>query len=419
MSNKLTNWLDSFLPANLSDDQDSIRRHRLFITINFLITLFAISYGVISYFIGFEVGVYAMIVSAVFFFLQPYLLKAGIHLYTMGLIFGVYTLFLNTVLVMYSGGLFISPVTPFIVLTSPIVLIFSNYKAAFFFAILSVLYVIAFAIVKGRNDAFPFTYDVKYHLMFLTLALSGLVLIFFLVTNTFENTKNEALRRLVAKQQELEREQAKSDKLLLNILPAETAHELKLFGTATPKRYENVTVMFTDFVNFTKISEQLSAGELVKEIDYYFSAFDEIINKYNIEKIKTIGDSYMCVAGLPTLSTTHAHDMIEAAIEILQFINETKAVRGKTGERFFDIRIGINTGAVIAGVVGSKKFAYDIWGDAVNVAARLQQNSNPGYINVSQSTYEATTAAFHFTARGKIAIKNRGEVDMYFAERLK
>jgi len=172
-----------------------------------------------------------------------------------------------------------------------------------------VLYVIAFAIVKGRNDAFPFTYDVKYHLMFLTLALSGLVLIFFLVTNTFENTKNDALRRLVAKQQELEKEQAKSDKLLLNILPVETAHELKLFGTATPKRYENVTVMFTDFVNFTQISEQLSAGELVKEIDYYFSAFDEIINKYNIEKIKTIGDSYMCVAGLPTLSTKHAHDM--------------------------------------------------------------------------------------------------------------
>jgi len=132
VSSKLTNWLDSFLPAKLSDDQDSIRRHRLFITINFLITLFAISYGVMSYFIGFEVGVYAMIVSAVFFFLQPYLLKAGIHLYTMGLIFGMYTLFLNTVLVMYSGGLFISPVTPFIVLTSPIVLIFSNYKAAFF-----------------------------------------------------------------------------------------------------------------------------------------------------------------------------------------------------------------------------------------------------------------------------------------------
>ena len=417
MSISLTNWLDSFLPAKLTQDQDSIRRHRLFIIINFLITVFAISYGVLSYFIHFKVGMNAMIVSAIFFFLQPYLLRSGIHLNIMGVVFGIYSFLLNTVLVYYSGGLFISPVTPFIILTPPVVLIFTNYKTASVFAVLCVLYVIGFAIVKQRIKVFPFTYEPTFHLMFLTLALAGLVIIFFLITNTFENTKNFALRRLVEKQNELEAEQKRSDRLLLNILPEETAKELKSFGIAKPKRHENVTVMFTDFVEFTKQSENIPADELVSDIDFYFREFDEIISKYNIEKIKTIGDSYMCVAGLNgNDGDEHAVNMIHAAFDIMHFIEKTKLERTKRQKPYFNIRIGINSGAVVAGVVGSKKFAYDIWGDSVNVAARLQQSSEPGRINISNSTYLQTKDQFVFTSRGKIAIKNRGELEMYFVD---
>lgn len=176
--------------------------------------------------------------------------------------------------------------------------------------------------------------------------------------------------------------------------------------------------MFTDFVEFTKISNITPADELVNDIDYYFREFDEIISKYKIEKIKTIGDSYMCVSGLPVINQSHAVDMIDAALQIIAFINRTKAERIQQQKSYFDIRIGINTGPVVAGVVGSKKFAYDIWGDTVNIAARLQQTSEPGRINISPSTYEQAKEKFRFTARGKISIKNKGELDMYFADSL-
>lgn len=409
MNKSVSNWIDSFLPSGLPDDQDTIRRHRLFIIINFLITLFAVSYGVMSYFIGFRVGMNAMIVSAVFFFIQPFLLKNGIRLYSMGIIFGIYTVLLNIVLVLYSGGLFISPVTPFIVLTSPLVLIFTNRHTALFFAVLSVLYVIVFAVVKSRIQDFPFTYNEKFHLMFLTLALGGLVLIFFLVTNTFENTKNHALKQLAD-------EQKKSERLLLNILPQKTASELKLHGKTKPQRYESVTVMFTDFVEFTKRSEHISADDLVNDIDFYFREFDEIISRYNIEKIKTIGDSYMCAAGLHTDTGNHAAEMIHAALDIISFVNRIKEERRQVNKLYFDIRIGINSGPLVAGVVGSKKFAYDIWGDTVNTAARLQQSSDPGRINVSAATAREATDQFTFISRGRIATKNKEAIDMFFAE---
>ena len=175
--------------------------------------------------------------------------------------------------------------------------------------------------------------------------------------------------------------------------------------------------MFTDFVEFTKQSENIPADELVSDIDFYFREFDEIISKYNIEKIKTIGDSYMCVAGLNgNDGDDHAVSMIHAAFDIMHFIEKTKRERTKRQKPYFNIRIGINSGAVVAGVVGSKKFAYDIWGDSVNVAARLQQSSEPGRINISHSTYLQTKDQFVFTSRGKIAIKNRGELEMYFVD---
>jgi len=211
-------------------------------------------------------------------------------------------------------------------------------------------------------------------------------------------------------------EKKRSDELLLNILPEEVAEELKEKGSTEAKTFDEVTVMFTDFKGFTTIAENLSAKELVAEIDYCFKGFDNIIHKYNIEKIKTIGDSYMAAGGLPIANKTHAKDMVNAALEIVDFMEKHKKQRIKEGKPVFEIRIGINTGHVVAGIVGVKKFAYDIWGDTVNLASRMESSGEPGKINISGSTYKLVKNDFTCTHRGKIQAKNKGEVDMYFVE---
>jgi class 3 adenylate cyclase len=208
----------------------------------------------------------------------------------------------------------------------------------------------------------------------------------------------------------------RSDELLLNILPEETAEELKATGTAKAKGFEMVTVLFTDFKNFTLASEILSAEELVEEINHCFSEFDRIISKYNIEKIKTIGDAYMCAGGLPVANTTNPVDVILAGLEMVDFIKRNKADRESKGQPFFELRLGIHTGPVVAGIVGIKKFAYDIWGDTVNTASRMESSGEVGRVNISGTTYEIVKDNFNCIHRGKIEAKNKGQIDMYFVE---
>lgn len=208
-------------------------------------------------------------------------------------------------------------------------------------------------------------------------------------------------------------EKTRSDNLLLNILPEETALELKEKGSVLAKRFESVTVLFTDFKGFTYYSEHLTPEELVKSVDFYFSKFDEIMEKYDLEKIKTVGDSYMCVGGLPFPTTDHAYKIVQAAIEIIQFVEEAK--NNKTSNlTHFDVRVGINSGPVVAGVVGTKKFSYDIWGDTVNVASRMETASEIGKINISESTYNLIKEVFNCNYRGVIEVKNRGFLNMYY-----
>lgn len=203
----------------------------------------------------------------------------------------------------------------------------------------------------------------------------------------------------------------KSDELLLNILPHETAEELKASGSAKARSFEMVTVMFTDFKGFTSISEKLTAEQLVGEINTYFSEFDNIIQRHGIEKIKTIGDAYMAVGGLPTPTETHAEDVVNAALEIQEFAGRMK---DKLGDAAFEVRIGIHTGPVVAGIVGIRKFAYDIWGDTVNIASRMESACVNGAINVSGSTYAMVKDKFKCIPRGKIDAKGKGELEMYF-----
>ncbi len=214
----------------------------------------------------------------------------------------------------------------------------------------------------------------------------------------------------------IEKEKEHSDELLLNILPSEVADELKTKGSADAKHFDEVTVMFTDFKGFTQISEKLSPSELVAEIHACFKAFDNIITKHNIEKIKTIGDSYMCAGGLPVVNKTNATDVVAAAVEIQQFMQQHLLQRKNENKEPFEIRIGVHTGAVVAGIVGVKKFAYDIWGDTVNIASRMESSGEAGRVNISGTTYQLVKDKFNCMHRGKIQAKNKGEIDMYFVE---
>ena len=223
----------------------------------------------------------------------------------------------------------------------------------------------------------------------------------------------------------IEREKERSDELLLNILPMEVAEELKAKGEAAAVQLDQVTVLFTDFKGFTAMSETVTPKDLVKDLNECFSAFDRITEKYGIEKIKTIGDAYMAAGGLPTPNTTHATDTVLAALEMRDFIAEGKARKIAAGLPFFEIRIGVHTGPVVAGIVGVKKFQYDIWGDTVNTAARMESSGEPGKVNISATTCtlarmaQATGSApaLRFEPRGLVAAKGKGDLEMYFVER--
>lgn len=230
-----------------------------------------------------------------------------------------------------------------------------------------------------------------------------------------ERIKNTELKKAY---DSLDEEKKRSENLLHNILPVEVADEIKRNGKSEARYYESVSVMFCDIVGFTKISETLSPQQLINSVDECYRKFDEIVEKHGIEKIKVIGDSYMCAGGIPVSNETHAFDIIRAAYEMRDFTLQFSAVQKRKGLPEFHFRFGINTGALVTGIVGAKKFAYDIWGDTVNVAARIEQNSEADKVNISGSTYEIVKDKIKCTHRGKIQAKNKGEIDMYFAENI-
>lgn len=218
---------------------------------------------------------------------------------------------------------------------------------------------------------------------------------------------------------QLHAERRKSEELLLNTLPRKIAEELKQTGKVKPVYYQSASILFTDFKDFTKLAEQLTPEELVEELDYCFSSFDMIIEAHNLEKLKTIGDSYMCVGGIPTPNPTHAIDAVLAALQIQAFMGWRRQEKIQNNQPYWEIRIGIHSGPLLAGVIGKKKFTYDVWGDAVNIASRMESSSLPGAINISQSTFELVKDFFDCEYRGKIAVKNKGDIDMYFVNGIK
>lgn len=215
----------------------------------------------------------------------------------------------------------------------------------------------------------------------------------------------------------IQAERDRSKELLLNILPEETARELETAGYAQTRYYESVTVLFTDFKGFSAIAGNLSPQELVAELNDYFMAFDDIMARHGLEKIKTIGDAYMCAGGIPATNDTHALDAVMAALDMQEYMKKKRREQAANGAPGWELRVGIHTGPVVAGVVGKKKYAYDIWGDTVNIASRMESNGEPGKVNISFATHELIKDKYACIHRGKISAKNIGEVDMYFVEK--
>lgn len=234
-----------------------------------------------------------------------------------------------------------------------------------------------------------------------------------------EKEKNSLEVKVQERTKDLAEAKRKSDELLLNILPTDTAEELKTIGKATPRDYEIVSVLFTDFKGFTKKAEKLSPNALIEELDRCFYYFDGLMDKYNLEKIKTIGDAYMCAGGIPRANKTNPFEAVLTGLEIQRFILQMQEEKRAKDELYWDVRLGIHTGPVVAGVVGMKKFAYDIWGDTVNTASRMESSGEVGKVNISGETYNFIKKYFDCTYRGKVAAKNKGEIDMYFVDRIK
>jgi adenylate cyclase len=251
----------------------------------------------------------------------------------------------------------------------------------------------------------------------LTTAFVAILFIYILDNSRYMSWVKS--KKIEKQREELKSDKEKIDKLLLNILPEPVAQELKDQGYVKPVFYDSVTIVFTDFVGFTKIAETLTPDQLVRELDEAFSRFDRIMDKYGLEKLKTIGDAYMYAGGVPVVNNTHEIDAVLGALEIQSFIEKINAEKKCADRPVFEIRIGINTGPLMAGVVGEKKFVYDVWGDSVNLASRMESSGERGRVNISETTYVRIKEFFAMEPRGQIVAKNKGAINMYFVKCIK
>jgi adenylate cyclase len=241
--------------------------------------------------------------------------------------------------------------------------------------------------------------------------LVGFILVFIIAFVMYRDYRNKVKTNRV-----LDKQKAQIETLLLNILPEEVAKELQTSGQATPRYYDSASVLFTDFKGFTTIADKMDPEIVVSELNTCFAAFDDIVGKYGLEKIKTIGDAYMCAGGVPTLDRGHVINIVKASLEMIEVMKQQNAEKIRNNMTPWDIRIGIHVGPVVAGVVGKKKYAYDIWGSTVNIASRMESNGVPNLVNISAATYELIKDEFVCEYRGKISAKNVGDIDMYLVK---
>ncbi|MBK8805323.1 MAG: hypothetical protein IPO21_01205 [Bacteroidales bacterium] len=288
-----------------------------------------------------------------------------------------------------------------------------NVKAIDYFGNESEASSITFTVLK------PFYYTWWAISMYVFIVVSLVLLILRWRAYQFAKEKTSLEKIISERTEDLLREKEKTERLLSNILPERTVKELKDKGKASSMKFELVSVLFSDIQGFTKIAEQMNPDKLVDQLDKFFFQFDSIVDKYNIEKIKTIGDAYMCAGGIPQKNRTNPIEVVLAALEMQSLIAILKTEAGAKGEEYWGLRIGVHTGPVVAGVIGSKKFTYDIWGDSVNIASRMESSGEVGRVNISEDTYTLIKEYFDCEYRGKMPVKYKGEIDMYFVNGIK
>ena len=253
------------------------------------------------------------------------------------------------------------------------------------------------------------------YLIYIILLVTFFIAIIRWRSYLYEKEKNKLDKIIAEKTEDLVMQKERAEQLVANILPKQTVEELKSMGRSSRKKYKMVTVLFSDIQGFTKIADRMNPDELLDELDKYFLNFDSIVESLGIEKIKTIGDAYMCAGGIPQKNRTNPVDVVYAALTVQKYMKDLKDKQ----QDVWDIRIGIHTGAVIAGVVGSKKYTYDIWGDTVNVASRMESLGQPQEVNISEVTYDLVKEYFDCEYRGKVPVKYKGEMKMYFVRGFK
>jgi class 3 adenylate cyclase len=413
----LENFINSFIPQKNLLDEWTFRKHRLFVSVSFISALYALFFLPTSLLENYYGAVYVILFFMFWNALFPFILRSGISLTILAYAY-ILVLALSLSAIMYiSGGVYHTATDPQLMVLLPVMaLLFINFRAALLWFFIAVAIVATFGAMQLYGVSFDIKMNYKYIQLQNLLAVCGHIVLVFMVINIFEKQKNLAFGRLLEKNKIIEKEKQRSDELLLNILPSEVVEELKETGKTTAKNYDLVTVLFADFVDFTTITEEMEPEELVSGIDDYFQLIDNIITRYNVEKIKTVGDAYICAAGLGSNNSDNPVLMVNVALDIFDAIHLNNQKRKAQNKVWFEMRIGIHSGPVVAGVVGIKKFSYDIWGDTVNTAARMQQHGEPGKINISSTTHDLIKHRFDCIYRGRMEAKHKGLIDMYFVE---
>ena len=389
--------------ADPRDDEDLRARKALLVLISVLILPVAALWGALYLALGSPVGVvplvyFGLLLGAIIVFSQTrdfrWLLRVG----------QVAILFAPTLSMIPLGGFLESGGVGLWGILAPLgALVFSDVRSA-------VRWYLAFVVVfLGSGIAgeilgpvwTPLPDWFTTTMLALNIAVGGTIV--FTLLAVFAGQRRAALEAL-------RQEQAKAENLLLNILPRSIADRLKAQDRPIADQIGTASILFADVVDFTPWSERLTPAEVVGYLDHLFSHFDELAERYGLEKIKTIGDSYMVAAGVPTPRPDHARALSLMALDMLEAMRSEEQV----GNLGLDLRVGINSGPVVAGVIGRKRFLYDLWGDAVNMASRMESHGTPGRIQITRATYELVTDEFVCEPRGTVAVKGKGEVEAWY-----
>lgn len=404
----LGRFKDYFIAQSIRGNEEKYRRASILVWVCIgvsalcgLITITDVLVGNVQYL--FHLGLFTLFLLSILV-----LLKNGVNTSLLGNLMMAVS-FAFTVYLMYISGGLVSPLIIYLVIIPAFVALIAEPKWVVMWIVLCAGAVSVFFYLHQVGHCETEIHDSGYYL---TNSIANYISAIIFIAVLF--LYSESARR--SAQHQLKAANLRSENLLLNVLPEQTANELKENGTSPARKYESATVLFTDFKGFTAASATMDPEDLLNMLNEYFMHFDRIIDKHGIEKIKTIGDAYMAVGGVPTPDSDHAKNVISAALDIRDWVAKQTSSNKQVP---FEIRIGVHSGPVAAGIVGIKKFQYDIWGDTVNTASRMESSGQVGKVNISEATHKflehQTDLAFE--SRGKVEAKGKGEIEMYFVER--